>query len=113
MSARVIAGFGTSSGYDAYTIERAGPPPNVIQRSHGAVAVVHGAAARAATNVLGPGFVPAPPLSGCSETEQDKSNIESHGNEMREATGCPDSYLMMELDPLWGERPPEAEAQKP
>ena len=44
---------------------------------------------------------------GCSETEQDKSNIESHGNEMREATGCPDSYLMMEPHPRGGrgERP--------
>jgi hypothetical protein len=41
-SARVIAGFAASRAYEEYTIERAGPLPNVIQRSHAAVAVVHG-----------------------------------------------------------------------
>jgi pyruvate/2-oxoacid:ferredoxin oxidoreductase alpha subunit len=73
MRARVIAGFGTSSGYDAYTIERAGPPPKVIQRSHGAVAVVHGAAARAATNVLGPGFALAAPVTGVAEPSRTRA----------------------------------------
>src|SRR5690348_14245485 len=42
MSARVIEGFGRSSGYVAYTMERAGPPPSVTQCSHALVAAVHG-----------------------------------------------------------------------
>src|SRR4051812_43687608 len=44
ISARVADGFGASSGCVAYTSDLAGPVPNVIQRSHGFVGVVHGAA---------------------------------------------------------------------
>ena len=43
MSARVTVLLTLSSECDAYTIERAGPPPSVTQRSHAGVAVVQGA----------------------------------------------------------------------
>src|SRR6185437_8054541 len=42
MRARVIAGFGLSSEYVEYTIDREGPPPNTIHCSHAVVACVHG-----------------------------------------------------------------------
>jgi len=45
-SARVIAGFGASKGAVAYTMDRAGPAPKVIHRSHAATGFVQDAAAR-------------------------------------------------------------------
>jgi len=38
-----MAGFGLSSEYVEYTIDRAGPPPKTIHRSQAVVACVHGA----------------------------------------------------------------------
>jgi hypothetical protein len=46
ISARVIAGFGVSSAYDAYTIDRAGPLPCATHCSQAETAFVHGDAAR-------------------------------------------------------------------
>ena len=53
MSARVIAVLRTPNGYVAYTIERAGPAPNVIHRTQFDVAFVQGAVATPAGRPAG------------------------------------------------------------